>query len=153
MENNLKQDLKSLKIVHSGLILGVLFFIVISIYLNLTVGAFATEDPNFTMYLLIAANIFSIAAILAGQFIFRKKIRSINKKETSNKLADYRSAMIVRSATFEGPCFFFIVGFMLTGSWVFLIEATAGLLLMTMFYPTNNRIANELGMDVRKFKP
>ena len=139
-----------MKIIHIGLTLGVLFFIIVTIYLNLTAGAFATEDPDFTMYLLIAANIFGLVAIPAGQLIFRKRIRSISSPDLSSKLADYRSAMIVRSATIEGPCFFFIVGFMLTGSWVFLAEAIAGLLLMALFFPTNTRIANELGLDVRE---
>ncbi len=150
MQTDLKQNLKSIRIVHLGLMLGVFFFLIVTLYLNQTAGAFITNDPTFTNYLLLAANIFSIPAILAGQMIFRKRMNSLGASELNEKIVRYREATIVRAATIEGPCFFFIVGFMLTGNIAFFIEAIAGLFLMGLFYPFNNRIANELKIDVRK---
>ena len=151
MDQILTQQLKSLKIVHIALMIGVLLFLFIAIYLNQTEGGFV-QDVTLMNILLIASNAMSIISITGGLFVFNKRIEDVKLGETLFvKLTKYREVMIIRSATLEGSSFFFVVCFFLFGSTVFLIEAFVGLAVLSFFFPTNYRIAKEINHDIREF--
>ena len=153
MEQNPQQELRSMKIVYIALVMGVAFFILITIYLNQSVGGFmgeSEETEGFNNIYLLVANIMAIGSIMGGILIFSKRIKNIKKFQLSEKLKKYRELMIIRAATIEGAAFLFIVGFMLTGSNIFLFEAIAVLFLLVFFFPTNNRIVNEIKHDIRE---
>lgn len=155
MDQNLKQELKSLKIVHAALVMGVLLFLIISIYLTQMNGglAFDVEKDRFIFNLFIfISNMMAVVSISTGLFVFKNRIKEIAKLELAEKLRVYREAMIIRSATIEGASFFFVVCFFLFGSSIFLIEGAVGLAVLASFYPTNNRIAQEINHNVREFE-
>jgi hypothetical protein len=151
MDQNLTQQLKSLKTVHIALMSGVLLFLFIAIYINQAEGGFV-RDVSLMNIFLIASNAMSIISITGGLFVFNKRIKDVKLGETLFvKLTKYRDVMIIRSATLEASSFFFVVCFFLFGSTVFLIEAIAGLALLLFFFPTNYRIAKEIDHDIREF--
>lgn len=153
MDQNLKQELRSMKIVHSALMIGVMVFLVVSVYLNQMAGslAFDMEKDKFIFNIfLFVSNLFAIVSISVGLFVFKTRLKNIESFDLYEKLSKYREAMIVRSATIEGTAFFFIVCFLLFGANVFLIEASVGLIVLVLFYPSNYRIAQELKHDVRE---
>ena len=127
----------------------------VTIYLNQTTGGLLIDGENnddFINLFLLATNILAAGGILGGIIVFSKKINKITPSQLTEKLTKYREAMIIRDATIEGAAFFFIVGFMITGSSIFLIEAIVVLVLLIFFFPTNIRIANEMNHDIREIE-
>lgn len=153
MEQNLQQELKSMKIIHIALVTGVAFLILISIFLNQSMGDImieSKENEGFKNIFLLVANILSFGSILAGIMISNKKIQDIEGFQLSEELKKYREVIIIRAATIEGAAFLFIIGFILTGSNIFLLEGIAVLILMLFFFPTKNRIVNKIKHDIRE---
>jgi hypothetical protein len=70
-------------------------------------------------FFLIIFNVIFIGTVSGGWIVFSKKIRDIEKLKLSEKLKKYREASLVRAATIEGAAFLFIVGFMITGVFIF----------------------------------
>lgn len=144
------QELKSIKIVHTALSIGVLSFLLIATFITQTVGELAFKPDGFeAKLLLIISNVFAIIAIILGSKIFKKRLKDIDSLDLEQKLHKYREAMIVRSATIESAAFFFIVSLFLTGSYVFLAEGVIALSILVYFFPVNYRIANETNHDIR----
>ncbi len=152
MTPQIQQILRTVKTVHLGLVLGVLLFILISAFLVSETGGFVNDDDEFGTMLLIAANVMAFPSIAFGLVIFKNRLKNIDDQSLLQKLETYRAAAIVRSATLEGPAFFFIVGYMLTGYFVFVVEAVAALLLLLFFFPGNGRIAREIRIDPRQLQ-
>ena len=145
MKEQMKKDIKSFQIIYSALIAGVAVFMLITVYLNELGPGFATEDDEgFTNLLLIVGFVFSIPSVYAGIFIFNKRTENIESKEIGEKIAIFRSAMIVRAATVEGAAFFFTVVYLITGSLYGLVGGLAGLIILLWFFPSLGRLSNEL---------
>ncbi len=150
MSTNLKQDLKSIKIIHTAFMLGVFFFLIISVYINTVVGNFAFDPNSFESKLLfIASNVLGIISITAGAVVFKQRMKDIEAFDLLGKIQKYREASIIRSATIESTTFFFIVCFLLSGSYIFIAEAIAGFAILGFFYPTNDRISKEINHDIK----
>ncbi len=60
--------------------------------------------------------------------------------------------MIIRAATIEGSAFLFIIGYLLFASIVFLAEAFVILFILIYFFPGNNRLSDEMKIELRDFK-
>jgi hypothetical protein len=144
------QNLKSLKITYSALLLGVTFFLIIVVFLNQQAGPFAEQDPFFEQMLLGISNLMALTSIPLGLFLFKKRTAGIAGLSLPQKLDTYRSAMIFRAAVMEGSAFFFVICYALTGLSVFLIEILAVLALMVYFFPGSHRLSEELKHDIRK---
>ncbi len=145
-------DIKSLRIVYIALMLGVAFFLLVAFILTLKTGTLSETDPFFEQVLLIVSTLMAIVSITSGIFIFKKRTENIQNMNFEEKLFTFRSAMILRAATMEGPGFFFVVCVMLTGSKISMIEALVVLVLMFLYFPTNNRLADEMKNDLREIE-
>ncbi len=150
MEQQLNKKIKGIKIIHIGILTGLLFFILISIFINQKEGGFIDNDKTLLNIFLIVANLFSLVSVIVGLIFFQKKIKNTESLNLNEKLDKYREAMIIRIATINGASFFLIIGFMLFGAYILLFEAFAGLALLLIFFPTNYRIAKEIKHDLRE---
>lgn len=150
MTEQVKQELKSIKIIHAALMIGVLSFLLIATFITQTVGEIAFKPESFeAKILLIVSNSFAVIAIVAGTTIFKKRLKDVSSLDLTGKLTKYREAMIIRSATIESAAFFFIVCFFLTGSYVFLAEGVFVLSMLIYYFPGNYRIANETNHNIK----
>jgi len=145
-------DIKALRIVYIGLMLGVTFFLVIAIALTLKTGSIGINDPVFEQVLLIVSTLMALVGISAGIFIFKNRIENIQDQNFKSKIETFRSAMILRAATMEGAGFFFVVCVVLTGSKVSMIEAIMVLAIMLLYFPTNTRLASEMKHDLEEIE-
>jgi len=152
MTTSHSQDLKSLKIVYSALMSGVVFFLIIAFFLNMQISPFAGGDPFFEQTLLGISTLMAFISIPSGLFIFKKRTEGIDKLAFDEKLSIYRSAMIIRASTMEASGFFFVICYVLTGSQISLIETLLVLALMFFFFPTNNRLSEEMKHDLRELE-
>ena len=153
MNEQLKKEVKMFQIIYAALIAFVFMFIFISLFLNISEAESVTEnDAGFADILLIAALVFSIPSIIGGIYIFRKKTEQIELKDIGEKISIYRTAMIIRAATIEGPCFFFAVVYFTTASVLGLLGAVIGLMILIWFFPTLGRLSNELKHNFKELK-
>ena len=152
MEPHIKKEIKSIKNIHLGLIIGVLVFILSSSFLIYSQGSLAGDDKEMYNVMLLFGNISAIAAIIGGTIIFKNKMSEIESKDISDKIFIYRSASVIRAALIEGVSFFFITSYMLEGSSVFLYEAVTCLFILVYFFPTNERISKEIKQNIRELK-
>jgi hypothetical protein len=150
MELNLRKALKTFKIIQSGLIIGALSYLLISLYLNLSEGSLSqnSSEDGFDNTLLIVFNCIAIPCFAASFLVFRMKLKNIKEFSLDEKLKKYQEAMILRAAFIEAPAFSFIVGYLTVGSNIFLIEALACVLLLLFFFPTNRRVSEEIHHDI-----
>lgn len=145
-------DIKSIRTIYIALILGVAFFLTITISLIYISGPLEEYDAFFQQILLIVSTIMAIISVTSGIIIFKKRTENIQDMSFQEKLNTFRSAMILRAATMEGSGFFFVVCVVLTGSMISMIEALVVLTIMLLYFPTNMRISEEMKLDLREFE-
>jgi hypothetical protein len=152
MANPQSSDLRAIRIVYIALMLGVAFFLLIACVLSLKTGTLGETDPFFEQVLLIVSTLMAIVSIPTGMIIFKNQTANIQNMNLAEKISVFRSAMIVRASTMEGPGLFFVVCIVLTGSKISMIEALVVLLIMFLYFPTNTRLADEMKHDLQKIE-
>jgi hypothetical protein len=152
MTNPQSSDIKAIRIVYIGLMLGVAFFLFIAFILTLKTGPLGGIDPIFDQVLLIVSTLMAMVSIPSGMIIFKNQTANIHDMNLAEKISAFRSSMIVRAATMEGPGFFFVVCVALTGSKISMIEALVVLAIMFLYFPTNTRLANEMKHDLQEIE-
>jgi len=153
MNEQIKKDIKSMQIIYTALILSVIFFIVVTVYLNIFQGGMGGEDDkSLTNILLIAGSLMGVSSISAGIYIFNKRTQNITDNDIGDKIMIYRSAMIVRAATIGGVSFFFTVIYLLTASILGLVGAITGLLILGFFFPSLDRLSKEMKHNFKDLK-
>jgi hypothetical protein len=152
MANPQSSDLRAIRIVYIALLLGVAIFLLIAFVLTLKIRSFGINDPFFEQVLLIVSTLMAIVSIPSGMIIFKNQTANIQDVNLAEKISVFRSAMIVRAATMEGPGFFFVVCVVLTGSTISMIEALVVLAVMFLYFPTNTRLADEMKHDLQEIE-
>ena len=152
MNTELQNSIRAIRIIHFALMMGVLLFLLASVFINQQTGALAFEEgsPEADIFLVVS-NIIAIAAITGGAFVFRSRLKGIDSLNLQDKLLKYREAHIIRAATIESPAFFFLVCFILFGTPVFIIEAICCFAILGFLFPSTSRIAKEIKHDVSAF--
>ena len=149
--------LKSLRIVYFALAMGVVLFMLVSIFLNNLNGPFtqtdlsATEKAPFLIVLIVLTG----TTFMAYRVISPKKLDVIKTLPTlERKLAAWRELCVLQGALIEAPAFFAIVLFMLLGISLLLIWPLAGLVLFWMSQPTRDKLISEANLtssEIGKF--
>jgi hypothetical protein len=152
MANPKSSDIRAIRIVYIALLLGVAIFLLIAFVLTLKISSLGIKDPFFEQVLLIVSTLMAMVIIPSGMIIFKNQTANIQDMNLAEKISVFRSAMIVRAATMEGPGFFFVVCVVLTGSKISMIEALVVLAVMFLYFPTNTRLADEMKHDLQEIE-
>lgn len=143
-----REYFKSLKIIYYALIAGQLFFASTSLYLQLS-GNFDTEVKDIRDVFLYVVPLFVIAGIFGSNYIFKIKIKAAkNKPNLMEKMFDYRGALIVRYALLEGPSFFCIVVYLMTGDIVFMGMFVLIIIIFLTINPSRHKAAKNLELNI-----
>jgi len=144
-----KEYFNALNIMYVALIMGQVFFAVITLFLNLnSVISFNFEESKLALVLI--AVILAFSGIYGSNYIFKIKISSIKQTMTLfNKLLEYRSASILKWAILEAPSFFAIIGYFLTGDMTFIIITLAIISFFAMNRPTPEKTCIELELETQ----
>jgi hypothetical protein len=93
-------------------------------------------------------------SILASPLIFNSKLKIARKKDVlSEKMGDYRAALVVRYALLEGPSFCGLVFFLLTGYYLLLAFSLLIIAIFVLIKPTIQKAETDLKLnpdEVRK---
>lgn len=134
---------KSIKIVHLALVIGVVFFALVSVFLQ--INGFGTLGELINNGLLLIIPLLALIGIFGSNFIFKKRLRKIVDKTNPNeKMEDYRSALILKFALIEGPSFFAIVAYLLTGNYIFLGTAVVLIIVFLIYTPSRTKFISDL---------
>jgi hypothetical protein len=144
-----KEYFNALNIMYISLILGQVFFAVITVFLNLN-GLISFNFEESKLALVLIAIILAFSGIYGSNYVF--KIRLNNIKQTAglfNKLIEYRSASILKWAILEAPSFLAIIGYFLTGDMTFIIITIAIIAFFAMNRPSPEKTCIELELDTQ----
>ena len=147
IKQNFKQYLKALNIVHAALLLGAVLFAAMTLFLNQTNGI-AQKDAEMENIFLVMVPLFFLGSFVANYILIPKRLEKDRKeKDLSSKLDSYRATQIVKFAIMEGPAFFAIVTFLITGSYLLIGFAGMIMVLFATYFPTKEKIVNELELN------
>lgn len=134
---------KSIKIVHIALVVGIVFFTLVSILLQ--IKGFGTVGQEIDNVLLIVVPIFALIGIFASTLVFKNKLNGIRKKSSlKEKMEEYRSALIIKFALIEGPSFFVVVSYLLTGNYIYLGILVILIIVFLIYTPNKTKFINDL---------
>ena len=134
---------KSIKIVHIALVIGVVLFALAAVFLQ--INGFHTADQEFIIFFLVVVSMFALFGIIASNLIFKKKLRTIRgKPHLKVKMEEYRTALITKLALIEGPAFFAVVAYLVTGDYIFLGITFVLIIVFLIYTPSKTKFINDL---------
>lgn len=139
---------KGLKILFAALLAGQLLFAGLASVLIMTKGAMSkTSDLENTLLPVVV--IVALICAVFGMRMFKARTQNVNDVQQSltQRFIEYRAANILRWALLEGPCMFAIIGFMLTGNYLFLLITGILLLLFMSTAPKKEKVCINLGIS------
>jgi len=142
-----KEYFKAMQIVYYALIAGQVLFALLSFYLIRT-GSFDGEQSELRNIFIYIVPVFVVGGLFGSNIMFKKALAEAKRKpRLVDKMAYYRSALIIRYALLEGPSFFGIVVYLITGDYLFL--GMSGLIIAVFFTlkPGPDRAVNDLELS------
>lgn len=142
--------LKSLRIVYFALALGIVLFMLVSLFILSMNGPLAETDlsPTQRAPFLITLIVLTGATFIAYRAIFPKKLDAIKALPTlDRKLAAWRELCVLQGALIEAPAFFAIVLMMLLGVYALLAWPIAGIALFWLSQPTRDRLLSDANLS------
>lgn len=150
-----KQKLKAIQIFFLSLIIGLVLFAVIVVVVDFMNGPVLGKDELVNRDILLGAVVITgIICMFGARSYYNRtmKMVDISSFSLSDKLNQYRAALIIYMAFCEGPAIFSVIIFFLTGNyWVFAVTALL-LAAMLLKAPTKTRIIQEMKLDWREQK-
>ena len=151
MQQTKPSEIKALSIIHLALLLGQVFFTLISLFLIYSKNSSSSSSSlqQYSQQLIILCIILGVAGYLFGKNLFRKKLEQINGdvKSVPEKFNGYRSACITRWALLEAPSLFSLILFFLTGNYIILVVGVAIMLLFFTTRPSLQKVVSDLGIS------
>lgn len=136
-----KSLLKTLTIIHIGLVSGLVIFTVFAVF---TTNAFIAQTADQSVWIYVTP-IVAATAYFMSQFIFRKNLEAINRQTgLDEKLKTYMTASIVKYAILEGAGLLAIVAYFLSGNALHLTLAIALIAYLLVQRPTTGKVLKDL---------
>lgn len=148
----MQQDaFKALKILHLGITGGLLIFAAAMLFLFQT-GNLKAIDPTLEMTLQVVAVLFSVALLLIGFNLFKRKMLEARNSSGSGvtRMALYRTACIIWWAMIEASGLLAVVSFFITGNYAFLALAGFHVLVLLLFMPRKDNIIVLLNLNAKE---
>lgn len=147
-ELNFEQYQRSNTTIFSALLIGQVAFAGFAVFSNQTVGALIEEDQVIRTTFMLLVPLFFLATFAISKFLVAKKLKNAKLiRDVKAKLIEYRSINIIRYALLEGTIFFAIITYLLTGEFLLLGFAVVMVLLFTTYYPSKDKLMNELDVS------
>ncbi|NVO11836.1 MAG: hypothetical protein HXX16_17895 [Bacteroidales bacterium] len=130
-----------------AMIIGQILFAGVSIYLiNVNGAYFGKADLNKVFIYLTP--LLTLSCIVGGFVFFKSRMKLIkDKTNIIEKLIDYRSALIIRWALFEGPSFFAIMVYIITANLYFLCIVVIIIAIFIITKPSREMLEKDLELS------
>jgi len=142
-----KEYFKTMQNIYFALIGAQVFFCILSLFLHYVSKSDSGQQELRDIFIYIVPLI-----VFGGSFISYYVFRSMlsaskSMKALTDKMIGYRYALIIRYAFLEGPSFFAIIVYFLTGDWLFLTMSALIILLFLTIKPTPEKAVKDLQLD------
>lgn len=145
----MQQDaFKALKILHLAIV-GSFILTTAILILLVQLGQWQSIDPDLERTLQVVAVVASVAVLLVGFNLFKRKMMEARNSTASGetRMRLYRTACIIWWAMIEGPGLLAVICFMITGGYAFIALAGFHILLLLVFMPRKDNIIVLLNLD------
>lgn len=140
-----KQYFQSLLIIYFALLAGQLMFAVIAYFISSSNGGLGETDADFVQIGQIMVAVLAVTNLIISTQISKALVSKAKDKNTlKEKLAGYRSALIVKYALLEGASMFASVFLLLTGEIFFFIVAVLIIGVFLLYRPSKEKTIAEL---------
>ena len=146
----MKQEFLSIRIVHASLGMGALLFFLVVYFMfgEETYAQDAGQDFAFFKYL---TPILVVSGLLLSRVMDRARLGAFKTPaELSEKLVDYRSRVVLRSALIEGPTLFAVIGLLLTGDKINALYFAIGWLALLYVRPYMAEFVRDYKLSVKE---
>lgn len=144
---SLDENLRNNLVVWAAMLIGQVFFCAIAIYL-VKYGAMNIEQTDLNEILLYIVPLIAVGCFSASYFLFKQRIIALKDiADLNTKIANYRSALILKWALLEGPSFFAIVAYLLTGNYLLLCVAVVIIIIFILTMPNQARFESDLELS------
>ncbi len=144
-----KEHYKQINLLFIALFLGIVILFGASVFIRITNNvkfAFVNYEGS-GMIFKILLGIFIIILLPLSYFLHKDKTEKLKKiSDLGQKLAAYKTSLVVKLIIIECLCIFNLVIFFLFGGPYLLIPVSAFLLILLMNRPTINRISTQLDL-------
>ena len=89
-------------------------------------------------------------AFAVGPILYKKIVGQAQGKTLAEKLNQFRSAIIIRYATVEGPSLFGIVIYFLSGNFFYLLISALLIVYFLTLKPSKEKIEKDLNLDYKE---
>lgn len=144
MNQHRRNAVQEIRMLYAALTGGMVFFILISLmidFLGLMIPGYKISQIG--RFLLIS-NLVALLILAFAFGYFKRQIGIIRKKELSQRFEQYKVSTLIRAAAIESAVFLFLIFYIYTSSFIFLIEALLVFSLILFLYPSNNRISKDI---------
>jgi uncharacterized integral membrane protein len=143
-----KDFIKSLQIIHSALLAGVLLFAAYVAFNAKDVLFFSYEDDKSFLFLAI---IIAFTGNLASKFLYKKMLKQIsNTADLSEKAIKFSTAHIFRMAMLEFPAFMCVIFTMQSNNSFYFVLVGILVLMMLAIFPTKNKFENDVPLTSKE---
>jgi hypothetical protein len=146
----MKKEFLSTRILHGALVVGSLLFFVV-VYFGLGIDEEVNAEPDtFDMFYYLIP-IVVLSSILVAKMVDRSKLAAFGGKGgLKEKLFDYRTRVIIRSALTEGAALFAVVALLLTNNMIYAIYFGIGWLALVYFRPNAAELSNDYNLTTQE---
>jgi len=137
---------KANQIVHIAFIIGLVFFALISFFLQLQ--GFGSLGQEFNRASVFIVPVIAICGIIASKLTFKRKLNDcIGKTSLKDKLTEYRSALIIKFAIIEVATFITILSYLLTGDLILLAIVGFLIIVFATYRPSKEKLFLDLELS------
>jgi MFS family permease len=142
-----KDYFRTLQIIYYALIAGQVIFGLVALFLNQMIGLDTGLNDLRNIFLFIVP-IFIVCGYLASRILYKNSLKKAKSRASLiEKMSDYRAALVVRYALLEGPSFFAVVVYLITGDLSFLVMAGFIIAIFFTIKPTKDRAVRDLELS------
>jgi hypothetical protein len=138
---------RALTILHAALMVGQIMIAGVFYFVKLNEPSVAGVAAPGQFWVYIAGGV-TILGVLASTSLFSAKLSQVRGLPTlSQKLTDYRKALILRYTLLEGPALVALLGYFITHNVLLLIFPGLLLLLLLQYRPTREKAIMDLELS------
>jgi hypothetical protein len=144
--------MRQLKMIHKVMLMATILFslMVVIILKTAKVDLLVEKSDSFHTYAQFVIPVLAIAALFAGNYIFKKRIDSINiqpQLKLSEKLTQYKNASLIRWSFIESPMIVSAIIYLMTGKYFYLIILFLFFVLFILYTPHEEKVKMHLNLN------
>jgi hypothetical protein len=137
---------RKLSIIHGAMLTGMILLTLVGIYIS-QVSPIVIDNELFRRVLLGLIPLVAIMGIYIGARLFKTRLLPLREKQhLKEKLGGYTALLLLFLALLEGPALFSIMGFILTGNYLFLGITLLLFFIFIMNKPSRDKIEADLAL-------